>query len=147
MYFYHQAALGELRDSSRTLCARVIIMALVETFDKLEGEVSAEQLKEMKELARRLAMMLGLDMQKNRQAAVLIHREGIQIALGQDRDRVKLLLVITEFSGKVMKQDRLRVVEFFNKEVSKGRVGEVEEVVTYRNSLLGLQRVVAGEED
>ena len=136
-----------LRDSSRTMCARVIIMALVETFDKIEGEVRGEQLKEMKELARRLAMLLGLDMQKNRQAAVEIHREGIQIALGQERDRVKLLLVITEFSGKVMKQDRQRVVEYLNREVSKGRVGEVDEVVTYRNSLLGLQRVVAGEED
>ena len=41
-------------------------MALVEAFDKMEGEVSAEQTIEMEELARRLAMLLGLGMLKNR---------------------------------------------------------------------------------
>jgi hypothetical protein len=124
-----------------------MLMCLVENMDKIEGDISVDQLKEEKELARRLAMLLGLDGQKNRLAVVLIHKEGIQIALGQERDRCKLMLVLAEFSGKLLKQDRQLMVEFLNREVVRCQRKEQEEVVIYRNALLGVERGVAGEDD
>ena len=71
-----------LRESSRTVVARVMLNCLVDNLDKIEGEVSAEQLKEEKQLAKRLALLLGLDGMKNREAVVMIHKEVIQLALG-----------------------------------------------------------------
>ena len=62
-----------------------------------------DEAKGMKELARRLAMLLGLDGQKNRQAIVQLHKQGLSLALGQDTDRRKLLLGLAEFSGKILK--------------------------------------------
>ena len=144
---YCQAALAEIREVNRAMCARVMLMALVEHFDKTEGDMNEELVKEMKEFARRLSMLLGLDGPKNRQAVVLIHKEGIQMALGQEKDRVKMLLGIAEFSGKIVKQDRQLVVNFFSREVQKCGIDEVGAVVIYRNSLLGVQRVGAGEEE
>ena len=94
---YCQAAVAEIREANRTMCARVMLMALVEHFDKTEGDMNEELVKEMKELARRLSMLLGLDGPKNRQAVVLIHKEGIQMALGQEKARVKMLLGIADF--------------------------------------------------
>ena len=138
--------MGELRDTSRTMCARVMVMCLVENMDKVVGEITEDQLNEEKELARRLSLMLGLDGVRNRDAMVLIHREGIQMALGQGREMVKLLVVLAEFSGKVLKQDRQVVVEYLNREAARCQGEEWKEVVIYRNSLLGGQREVVADQ-
>ena len=114
--------------------------------DKVEGEITEDQLNEEKELARRLSLMLGLDGVRNRDAMVLIHREGIQMALGQGREMVKLLVVLAEFSGKVLKQDRQVVVEYLNMEVARCQGEEWEEVVIYRNSLVGGHREVVADQ-
>ena len=129
------------------MCARVMVMCLVENMDKVEGEITEDQLNEEKELARRLSLMLGLDGVRNRDAMVLIHREGIQMALGQGREMVKLLVVLAEFSGKVLKQDRQVVVEYLNREVARCQGEEWEEVVIYRNSLVGGQMGVGADQE
>ena len=102
------------------MCARIMLAALVEHFDKTK-----------------LSMLLGLDCPKNRQA----------VALGQEKDRVKLLLGIAEFSLNIFNEDRHLVVKLFNREVEKCGIDKLEEVVTDRNILLGIQRVDAGEEE
>ena len=60
---------------------------------------------------------------------------------------MKLMLVLAEFSGKLLKQDRRLMVEFLIRELVRCQGKEQEEVVIYRNTLLGLQRGVAGEDD
>ena len=103
------------------------------------------ELEEEKQLARRLALLLGLDGMKNREAVVLIHKEGLQMALGQGRERVKLLFMLAEFSVKLIEQDRRVVVKFLDSLLGKCRVKEweVEEVAMYRNSLQGEQKDLA----
>merc|ERR1719186_1999682 len=101
-----KAAMMRLRESSKTVFARAMLNCLVDNLDKIEGEVSVKQLEEEKQLARRLALVLGLDGMKNREAVVLIHKEGLQMALGQGRERVKLLFMLAEFSVKLIEQDR-----------------------------------------
>jgi len=130
-----KAAVGVVRDMDRGLCARLLLMSVVEFGDKFEGDNDDE----LRKLARRLAMLLGLDGQKNRQAIIQIHKQGISLALGQEKDRLKLLVGLAEFSGKILIQDRPAVLKFFNRELVKSGLDEVEEIVTYRNSL---QRVL-----
>jgi len=129
-----KAAVAELRDTSREICAKVLLMAVVKYGDVLNWEFEDEA-KGMKELARRLAMLLGLDGQKNRQAIVQLHKQGIYLALEQGRDRRQLLLGLAEFSGRVLKQDRAAVVNYFNREVKKYGINEEDCVIAYRSSL------------
>ena len=121
-----------------------MLICLVENLDKVEGEISSEHLNEEKQLARRLALLLGLDGIKNREAVAMMHKQGIQMALGNGRQRVKLLVVLAEFSGKLLKQDRRVVVEFLDREVARNQEEEWEEVAMYRNSLQ--REVAAGQE-
>ena len=142
-----QAALGEIRDSDRTMCGRVMLMCLVENMEKVEGAITVDQVNEEKELARRLAMMLGLDGTKNRDAIIFIHKEGIKIAFRNGQEMTKLLLVLAEFSTKVLKQDKQKVLKYFMKEVKKVNGEEREEVEIYRNSLQGEVREDAVEQE
>eukprot|EP00092_Neocalanus_flemingeri_P001273 GFUD01001359.1.p1 GENE.GFUD01001359.1~~GFUD01001359.1.p1 ORF type:complete len:991 (+),score=345.98 GFUD01001359.1:84-3056(+) len=140
-----KATLGEVRDSNRPLCARVMLMCLVENFNKTDMEADTDKLYEQRELARRMSLMLGLDGKRNREAMALIHREGIQMALGQGTKMMKLFVVLAEFSGKVLKQDRMVVVEFLDREMGRSNLEESEEVIIYRNSLVGGKGAAADE--
>ena len=119
----------------RGLCAQVLLMSVVEYGDELGEDFGDDQAKELKELARRLAMLLGMDGQKNRHAIVQVHKQGIYLALGKEKNRLKLLVGLAEFSGKILMQDRSNVANFFDREFEKSGLEEVEEVRTYRNSL------------
>ena len=119
----------------RGLCAQVLLMSVVEYGDKLGEDFGDDQAKELKELARRLAMLLGMDGQKNRHVIVQVHKQGIYLALGKEKNRLKLLVGLAEFSGKILMQDRSNVANFFDREFEKSGLEEVEEVRTYRNSL------------
>ena len=119
----------------RGLCAKVLLMSVVEYGDKLGEDFGDDQAKELKELARRLAMLLGMDGQKNRHVIVQVHKQGIYLALGKEKNRLKLLVGLAEFSGKILMQDRTNVANFFDQEFEKSGLEEVEEVRTYRNSL------------
>ena len=119
----------------RGLCAKVLLMSVVEYGDELGEDFGDDQAKELKELARRLAMLLGMDGQKNRHVIVQVHKQGIYLALGQEKNRLKLLVGLAEFSGKILMQDRSNVANFFDREFEKSGLEEVEEVRTYRNSL------------
>ena len=127
--------MGAVRDMDRGLCAKLLLMSVVEYGDKLGEDFGDDQAKELKELARRLAMLLGMDGQKNRHVIVQVHKQGIYLALGQEKNRLKLLVGLAEFSGKILMQDRSNVANFFNREFDKSGLEEVEEVRTYRNSL------------
>lgn len=119
----------------RGLCAQVLLMSVVEYGDELGEDFGDDQAKELKELARRLAMLLGMDGQKNRHVIVQVHKQGIYLALGKEKNRLKLLVGLAEFSGKILMQDRSNVANFFDREFEKSGLEEVEEVRTYRNSL------------
>lgn len=119
----------------RGLCAQVLLMSVVEYGDELGEDYGDDQAKELKELARRLAMLLGMDGQKNRHVIVQVHKQGIYLALGKEKNRLKLLVGLAEFSGKILMQDRSNVANFFDREFEKSGLEEVEEVRTYRNSL------------
>ena len=127
--------MGAVRDMDRGLCAKLLLMSVVEYGDKLGEDFGDDQAKELKELARRLAMLLGMDGQKNRHVIVQVHKQGIYLALGKEKNRLKLLVGLAEFSGKILMQDRSNVANFFDREFEKSGLEEVEEVRTYRNSL------------
>ena len=46
-----------------------------------------------------------------------------------------LLLALSEFSGKVLEQDRQAVLKYFSREMKKSKIVDGDETVLYRQSL------------
>ena len=100
-----KATLDHLRDEDRVLCGRVMVEALVEGLAGL-GVVdrATREFAALRELARRLALGLGVEVRRNREAVAGLHRAGIQAAAG--RAGAPLLELLREFTGRLAPQDR-----------------------------------------
>ena len=94
------------------------------------------------ELARRFALTFGLDTNRTRDAVSELHKWGIEFALkvypGENLPRyMSFLDVLTEFSTKLIKQDRPLIVGHLKRRLPQGVEPQEEEeywtpFVTYR---------------
>uniref|UniRef100_A0A8C0H6R1 STAG1 cohesin complex component n=1 Tax=Chelonoidis abingdonii TaxID=106734 RepID=A0A8C0H6R1_CHEAB len=108
----------------------------------------------IKELARRFALTFGLDQIKTREAVATLHKDGIEFAFkyqnqkGQEYPPPNLafLEVLSEFSSKLLRQDKKTVHSYLEKFLTEQMMERREDVwlplISYRNSL-----VTGGEDD
>lgn len=77
---------------------------------------------QLKDLAKRFSLSFGLDHQKNREAIAAFHREGIHFTFNTIENpddplgpppNIPFLEIISEFSNKLLKQDKKIVYVFF----------------------------------
>ena len=80
----------------------------------------------LKELAKRFALSFGLDALKNREAVTSLHREGILLACSPLENpydptgpppNISFLEILTEFSNKLLKQDKKVVLNYLDKRI------------------------------
>uniref|UniRef100_A0A8C4YE04 STAG1 cohesin complex component n=1 Tax=Gopherus evgoodei TaxID=1825980 RepID=A0A8C4YE04_9SAUR len=108
----------------------------------------------IKELARRFALTFGLDQIKTREAVATLHKDGIEFAFkyqnqkGQEYPPPNLafLEVLSEFSSKLLRQDKKTVHSYLEKFLTEQMMERREDIwlplISYRNSL-----VTGGEDD
>ena len=122
-----KATLGKARENNKTNCAKTMIQSLIYKFNELQQEQGtiergSEDFHAIKELAKRFSLSFGLDALKNREAVASLHREGILVAAnplenpreaGGAPPNLAFLEILTEFTGKLLKQDK-KVPEHFS---------------------------------
>uniref|UniRef100_A0A8C7DC97 Cohesin subunit SA n=1 Tax=Oncorhynchus kisutch TaxID=8019 RepID=A0A8C7DC97_ONCKI len=102
----------------------------------------------IKELARRFALTFGLDQIKTREAVATLHKDGIEFAFKYQNPHgaefpppnLAFLEVLSEFSSKLLRQDKKTVHSYLEKFMSESMSERREDVwlplISYRNSLL-----------
>ncbi|KAJ1523651.1 hypothetical protein ONE63_001493 [Megalurothrips usitatus] len=150
-----KATLGKAREINKVNCARTMVSSLTVIFKELQTDGqkvnrAAEEFTSVKELAKRFALSFGLDAVKNREAITALHREGILFAVFQSPDapedpsnpppNLAFLEILSEFTNKLLKQDKRVVLSFLNKRISAGmpssRGEDWQPLLQYRNSLV-----------
>uniref|UniRef100_A0A8C7UZ33 Cohesin subunit SA n=1 Tax=Oncorhynchus mykiss TaxID=8022 RepID=A0A8C7UZ33_ONCMY len=113
------------------------------TLDRTSSHVSG-----IKELARRFALTFGLDQIKTREAVATLHKDGIEFAFKYQNPHgaefpppnLAFLEVLSEFSSKLLRQDKKTVHSYLEKFMSESMSERREDVwlplISYRNSLL-----------
>ncbi|XP_062457485.1 cohesin subunit SA-2-like isoform X2 [Rhea pennata] len=130
------------------LCLQQLFQTHVESHDNSSGmDLSSASFTNMKELARRFSLTFGWDQVKCRESVAMIHKEGIEFAFqgatGMDGKclppKLSFLLIISEFSNKLLKPDKKLVYTYLQRYVAEPlscRGDEWQPLVWYRNSLL-----------
>ncbi|KAM4624764.1 cohesin subunit SA-1a [Polymixia lowei] len=152
--------LSKTRQTDKILCAKTLILSLQQLFNELlqdQGpnlDRTSSHVSGIKELARRFALTFGLDQIKTREAVATLHKDGIEFAFkyqnprGPDFPPINLafLEVLSEFSSKLLRQDKKTVHSYLEKFMSESMSERREDVwlplISYRNSLL-----TGGDED
>ncbi|XP_039276310.1 LOW QUALITY PROTEIN: cohesin subunit SA-1-like [Nilaparvata lugens] len=150
-----KTTLGKAREINKTNCAKTMISSLISLYKDLQKDSNIrinrqlEEFSSLKELAKRFALSFGLDAIKNREAITALHRDGILYAV-QTGDSVEdptgpppnlpFLEILTEFTNKLLKQDKRIVLNFLDRRITAGmpssRGEDWQPVFTYRNSLV-----------
>ncbi|KAL1022220.1 hypothetical protein UPYG_G00023860 [Umbra pygmaea] len=116
--------LSKTRQSDKILCAKTLILSLQQLFNELlqdQGPTldrTSSHVSGIKELARRFALTFGLDQIKTREAVATLHKDGIEFAFKYQNPRgaefpppnLAFLEVLSEFSSKLLRQDKKTVV-------------------------------------
>jgi len=149
-----KSTLNKTRENNKTNCAKTMVQALIYKFNELKqahGRINrnSEDFHGIKELAKRFALSFGLDALKNREAVAGLHREGILVAVNplENPDdpagappNLAFLEILTEFTGKLLKQDKKVVLGYLDKRVAGGMPNSRGEdwapLHMYRNSLV-----------
>jgi cohesin complex subunit SA-1/2 len=149
-----KATLGKARENNKLNCAKTMIQALIFKFTELQqtgGKVDrgSEEFHAIKELAKRFALSFGLDALKNREAVTGLHREGILTAVNPLENpgdptgpppNLPFLELLTEFTNKLLKQDKKVVLTYLDKRIAGGmpnsRGEDWQPLLMYRNSLV-----------
>jgi len=98
--------------------------------DRASGEFVRVQ-----SLARKMALNLGIDGAKNREAVVNIHRWGIEQAAESAVGGNLMLELLKEFVGRLMPNDRKEVLAFLG--TKTGSLGGGQEEQQILNSYIG----------
>ncbi|XP_054277370.1 cohesin subunit SA-2 isoform X2 [Macrosteles quadrilineatus] len=151
-----KTTLGKAREINKTNCARTMLTSLISLFREMHKELGhlrinrqIEEFSCLKELAKRFALSFGLDAIKNREAITALHREGILFAV-ERADYVEdptgpppnlaFLEILTEFTNKLLKQDKRIVLNYLDRRVAAGmpssRGEDWQPLLMYRNSLV-----------
>ncbi|XP_067879961.1 cohesin subunit SA-1-like isoform X2 [Heterodontus francisci] len=120
--------LGKARQVDKVECARTLILSLQQLFNELlqdKGSIidrSSSGFSAIKDLGRRFALTFGMDLIKNRQSVVSVHLDGIKFTFqdgqgGLDTPPLNLpfLDVLSEFSSKLLRQDKKAVLTYLDK--------------------------------
>ncbi|XP_036928016.1 cohesin subunit SA-1a [Acanthopagrus latus] len=152
--------LSKTRQTDKILCAKTLILSLQQLFNELlqdQGpnlDRTSSHVSGIKELARRFALTFGLDQIKTREAVATLHKDGIEFAFKYQNPRgpefppinLAFLEVLSEFSSKLIRQDKKTVHTYLEKFMSESMSERREDVwlplISYRNSLL-----TGGDED
>ncbi|XP_011488479.1 cohesin subunit SA-1 isoform X1 [Oryzias latipes] len=152
--------LSKTRQTDKILCAKTLILSLQQLFNELLQEQgpnldrTSSHVSGIKELARRFALTFGLDQIKTREAVAMLHKDGIEFAFKYQSPRgpefppvnLAFLEVLSEFSSKLIRQDKKTVHSYLEKFMSESMSERREDVwlplISYRNSLL-----TGGDED
>uniref|UniRef100_A0A670J7E6 Cohesin subunit SA n=1 Tax=Podarcis muralis TaxID=64176 RepID=A0A670J7E6_PODMU len=152
--------LSKTRQIDKIQCAKTLILSLQQLFNELVQEQgpnldrTSAHVSGIKELARRFALTFGLDQIKTREAVATLHKDGIEFAFkyqnqkGQEYPPPNLafLEVLSEFSSKLLRQDKKTVHTYLEKFLTEQMMERREDVwlplISYRNSL-----VTGGEDD
>ncbi|XP_066032585.1 cohesin subunit SA-2-like isoform X1 [Chamaea fasciata] len=130
------------------LCLQQLFQTHVESQDSSSGvDFSSSSFANIKELARRFSLTFGWDQVKSRESIAMIHKEGIEFAFqgatGVDGKclppNLSFLLIITEFSNKLLKPDKRLVYSYLQRYITEPlscRGDEWQPLIWYRNSLL-----------
>uniref|UniRef100_A0A8C3S8S1 Cohesin subunit SA n=1 Tax=Chelydra serpentina TaxID=8475 RepID=A0A8C3S8S1_CHESE len=148
-----QQELDKVSTSREKIISQLLFNELVQeqgpNLDRTSAHVSG-----IKELARRFALTFGLDQIKTREAVATLHKDGIEFAFkyqnqkGQEYPPPNLafLEVLSEFSSKLLRQDKKTVHSYLEKFLTEQMMERREDVwlplISYRNSL-----VTGGEDD
>ncbi|CAH2091537.1 unnamed protein product [Euphydryas editha] len=138
-----KATLSKAREMNKLSCALSMQLAMQALYGDMLARHAAPhrqlpEFLELKELAKRFAVMFGLDAVKNREALTALHRAGIAFAAVDAPHRNLLFLEpLAEFSGKLLRQDKRTVLKFADSRFSSMQWGEEwAPLLAYRNSLL-----------
>ncbi|XP_034940731.1 cohesin subunit SA-2 isoform X2 [Chelonus insularis] len=150
-----KTTLGKARDINKVNCALTMQLSLNTLYNEIlkeHGQVNrtSEEFMAIKELAKRFALSFGLDAVKNREAITALHREGILFAItppqGVEPDptgpppNLLYLEILSEFTNKLLKQDKRLVLNFLDKRLPAGmpssRGEDWQPLLFYKNSLL-----------
>ncbi|XP_060710505.1 cohesin subunit SA-1-like [Hemiscyllium ocellatum] len=121
--------LAKARLIDKVECAKTLLLSLQQLFNELvqdQGPVidrSSVAFCTIKDLGRRFALTFGIDLIKNRQSVVSLHLDGIRFAFQQyhpsasDLPPQNLLFldVVSEFSVKLLRQDKKAVLSYLDK--------------------------------
>ncbi|XP_032852457.1 cohesin subunit SA-2 isoform X2 [Tyto alba] len=147
--------LSKTRHNNKIQSAKTLILCLQQLFQtctERQGsssgvDFSSASFTNMKELARRFSLTFGWDQVKSRESVAMIHKEGIEFAfqgaMGLDGKclppNLSFLLIIIEFSNKLLKPDRRLVYAYLQRYIAEPlpcRGDEWQPLIWYRNSLL-----------
>ncbi|KAK2186468.1 hypothetical protein NP493_199g04022 [Ridgeia piscesae] len=122
-----KATLGKSREINKVLTAKTLAISLTQLYTELLEEQSpavdrtCQAFQSIKELARRFSLSFGLDQIKNRDAVAAMHKEGILFSFtrpeGRDYANVGFLEILSEFTSKLMRQDKKVVLGFLDKQL------------------------------
>ncbi|KAJ2944103.1 hypothetical protein O0L34_g18068 [Tuta absoluta] len=127
-----KATLSKAREINKQSCAMTMELAMQALYAEARQRHGAvhkglPEMQELKELAKRFAVMFGLDAVKNREALTALHRAGISFAALEHSDpsvvppNLLFLDALSEFSAKLLRQDKRHVLK-----VSHSRTLRVE---------------------
>ncbi|XP_029473133.1 cohesin subunit SA-1 isoform X1 [Rhinatrema bivittatum] len=152
--------LSKTRQIDKIQCAKTLILSLQQLFNELVQEQgpnldrTSAHVSGIKELARRFALTFGLDQIKTREAVATLHKDGIEFAFKYQNPKglefpplnLAFLEVLSEFSSKLLRQDKKTVHTYLEKFLTEHMMERREDVwlplISYRNSL-----VTGGEDD
>ncbi|XP_039871879.1 cohesin subunit SA-1 isoform X5 [Simochromis diagramma] len=99
--------------------AKTVCLSLQQLFSEMLTEHHSRQdLTEIRDLAKRLAMSFGIDLHRVRKPLVALHMDGIRFAFRdpqegeQPNPNVAFLEILSEFSFKLLQPDRAQLAEF-----------------------------------
>ncbi|XP_078392396.1 cohesin subunit SA-1-like [Cetorhinus maximus] len=121
--------LAKARLVDKIECAKTLLLSLQQLFNELlqdQGSVidrSSGGFSAIKDLGRRFALTFGMDLIKNRQSVVSLHLDGIKFAfqlyqpsaLDSPPLNLPFLDVLSEFSSKLLRQDKKAVLTYLDK--------------------------------
>ncbi|XP_026002878.1 cohesin subunit SA-1 isoform X5 [Astatotilapia calliptera] len=99
--------------------AKTVCLSLQQLFSEMLTEHHSRQdLTEIRDLAKRLAMSFGIDLHRVRKPLVALHMDGIRFAFRDPQEgeepnpNVAFLEILSEFSFKLLQPDRAQLAEF-----------------------------------
>ncbi|XP_029297129.1 cohesin subunit SA-1 [Cottoperca gobio] len=108
---------------SPILSAKTVGLSLQQLFSEmLTEDHSRQDLSEIRDLAKRLAMSFGIDLHRVRKPLVALHTDGVRFAFRDPREgeaqhvNVAFLEILSEFSFKLLQQDRAQLAAFLKSE-------------------------------
>ncbi|XP_049874422.1 cohesin subunit SA-1 [Pectinophora gossypiella] len=143
-----KATLSKAREINKQSCAMTMQLAMQALYCDCRASHAAlhrqlPELQELKELAKRFAVMFGLDAVKNREALTALHRAGIAFAALEaapphPAPNLLFLDALSEFSAKLLRQDKRHVLKFLESRLPMSMQWGEEwaPLSNYRSSLL-----------